>query len=108
VHTKKKVLRIWMTRYLNRDITNHFFGEIEAYAKQHGFRAEPEAIGGGDFQEYPTKLCAAADAGTLPDIFGTSLVTKQFINDGRLLPIQDVWDKIGQSMGGWHPIATAT
>src|SRR5262245_53550991 len=98
VHAKKKVLRIWMARYFNKDITAHFFEEAAIAGKKIGFEVQCEAIV-GDFQEIVSKLSAAADAGTLPDIFTSSLCTIQFIKSGRLLPIQDVWDKVGQSMG---------
>lgn len=104
--SEEKVIRMWMTRYFNPNITEHLFQEAKRAGEKLGFVVKPEAIV-GDFQEYAAKLAAAAEAGTLPDIFASQLSTLKFVKDGRLLPIQDIWEEVGNALGGWHPVAEA-
>lgn len=100
----RKAIRMWTINYFNRNIMEHFFEEARRAGERIGYTVEVEAIA-GEFQEYTSKIAAAADAGTLPDIFTPLIAMRQFIRDGRLLPIPDVWEKVGGDAGGWHPIA---
>lgn len=104
VPAAEKVLRMWTTRFFNPNITLTIFEQAQVAAREAGYVIDVEAVT-GSFQEYAAKLSAAAEAGTLPDIFAPQIATRQFINEGRLLPITDVYDKVGSDLGGWHPIA---
>ena len=99
-----KILRFWSTRFFNPKITLAFFEQSQVAGRAAGVTVDVEAIS-GSFTEYVAKLTAAKEAGTLADIFAPQIGTRQFINNGWMLPITDVWDKVAADNGGWHPIA---
>jgi multiple sugar transport system substrate-binding protein len=101
---EEKILRFWTTRFFNPNITLAFFEQSQVAGRNAGVTVDVEAIT-GSFTEYSAKLTAAKEAGTLADIFAPQIATRQFINNGWLLDITDVWDKVGGDLGGWHPIA---
>ena len=104
VPAEQMVLRMWTTRFFNPNINLHLNEEAQNAGRAIGFAVDVQAIP-GSFQEFAAKLSAAAEAGTLPDIFSPQIATQTFMRDGRMLPIQEVWDEVGEGLGGWHPTA---
>jgi len=104
VMSEEQILRIWTTQFFNPDITLHLIRSGQEGAAAIGFEAVVEPIV-GSFQEYAGKLTAAYEAGTLADIFAPQILTQAWMTQGIMMPIPDVYDKVGADGGGWHPIA---
>lgn len=101
---EEKIVRFWTSRFFNPEITLAFFEQSQVAGRMAGVTVDVEAIS-GSFTEYAGKVTAAHEAGTLPDIFAPQVATRQFINNGWMLDITDVWDTVAKNNGGWHPIA---
>ncbi len=92
-------LTYWGSIVLSDDAQNVFVNAAQDWGKQNKINVEVVMINVNDLN---TKYAAALESGTLPDAMDIGLDLLQIQSTkGKFAPLDDLYDKIGKTHGGW-------
>jgi multiple sugar transport system substrate-binding protein len=105
VMVEEAVLRIWFLPNFNDLIDLHIIETSQAAGREIGYEVLAEPLSGtAGWLAATAKYLAAMEAGTCADVVCPQLGSMQFMEQGLLAPMPDVYDKVGADLGGWHPV----
>ena len=105
VMVEEKVVRFWFLPNFNDLIDLHIIETSQAAGHEIGYEVLAEPLSGtAGWLAATAKYMAAMEAGTSADIVCPQLGSMQFMEQGLLMPMPDVYDKVGADLGGWHPV----
>jgi multiple sugar transport system substrate-binding protein len=99
----KPKLTAWVYKTYLPDFNNYIKAVMEDYGKKNDVEVEVTLVGMNDMVP---KLTPTIEAGNAPDIL-TIYITNALRFKGNMLDVSDVYEEIGNSLGGWVPIARA-